>query len=117
MRRGLAERARDAGIGDQHALIRKQDVLRFEIAVRDLGGVRSGEPAQNAAHDLDGARERNRAVVPDPGPERGAGNERTRVIDERTGTARATRPDEIGMIQPLADQEDGALELQVIDAQ
>ena len=72
--------------------------------MRDLGGVRVRETAQNAAQDFDGPRKRDRAIVADPGAQCRAGDEGTRVIGERTGAAGTARPHEIGMLQPFADQ-------------
>ncbi len=39
------------------------------------------------------------------------------MVDERAGAAGAAGPHQIGMTQPLADQQHGPLELQVVDAE
>src|SRR6266566_9841969 len=75
------------------------------------------EAAQDTAQDFHSPGQRNGAVVTDPGAKRRARNERPRVVYERTRTARAPRFHEIRMVEPLADQQDGALELQIIDAE
>src|SRR5258705_11670943 len=85
--------------------------------MRDRGGVRVWEAAQHAEQDFHSPGERNGAVVSDPGAERRAGNERPRVVYERTRTARAPWFHEIRMVDALAEQQDGALELQIIDAE
>ena len=72
--------------------------------MRDLGGVRMREAVQNAAQDFDGAGQRDRAIVADPGAQCRPANEGTGVIDERAGAARTAGPHEIRMLQPLGDQ-------------
>src|SRR5207244_12972471 len=49
-RRRLAERARDAGVGNEHTVIRQHHVLRLQLAMRDLGGVRVRETARSEEH-------------------------------------------------------------------
>ena len=85
--------------------------------MRDVGVMGMREAAQHTAQDIHGAGERDRAVVTDPGAQGGAGNEGTGVVDEGSGAARAAGPHEIGVAQPLPDQQDGALELQIVDAE
>src|SRR5260370_901853 len=57
--------------------------------MRDIGLMCVREAAQHAAQNVAGSRQRDRAVVTDPGAQRRAGNEGTRVVDEGSGAGRA----------------------------
>src|ERR1043166_237108 len=72
----------DAGVGDEHAFIGEQHVLRLQLAMGNFQTVRVRESTQNAAKDFDGAGERDGTVVADPRAQRRAGDEWPGVIDE-----------------------------------
>ena len=83
----------------------------------DLGGLGVLEAGEHAAENLDCPREGNGTVVADPGAQGRPGNKGPRVVNEGTRPPRPAGRHEMRVLQLLGQQQHGALELEIVDAQ
>ena len=80
---GVAQRARDAEIGDERVSVGEQHVVRLDVAMHDPGAVRLGERIGDFAKQPDGLRNGYGALAVEPFAQGLALDERHHVVEER----------------------------------
>ena len=117
IRQGAADGVHDPGVRHQHPSLGEQHVLGPQVAVGDAAAMRMRQGEEHVAQDLDDAAQRHLAVVREPGTQRGALDEASRVIDERAGTAAPPGRHELRVSQAVPQQQHLALEQRRVDGE
>src|SRR5690606_4897894 len=93
--------ARDAEVGDDHALAGEQDVLRLDVAVHHVVRVGNGERLGDLPGDVDGVFQRKLRLAVEAVAERLALDEGHHVVEQVAGLPQVVHPHDAGVLELL----------------
>ena len=103
LRRGVADRARNAEVGHHRVAAAQQDVGRLDVAVDDAALVRIGQRLGDFARDLERVLDRQLGLALDPVPQGLAFHVRHDVVEQALGLARFVHRQDVRMGEPCGD--------------